>query len=123
MKQRIITWLLALGTVVITTGVLAAPFSTVPVSAQIKAGLSTAKTDELVDKPVGEYVPVILNVMLYIVSITAVIMVVVGGIKYTTSGGDSNKIQSAKNTITYAIVGLVIAIFAWAIINWVVKAF
>lgn len=122
MKQRITAWLLALGAVVIT-GVLAAPFSTVPVSAQIKAGLSTAKTDELVDKPVGEYVPVILNVMLYIVSITAVIMVVVGGIKYTTSGGDSNKIQSAKNTITYAIVGLVIAIFAWAIINWVVKAF
>ena len=62
------------------------------------------------------------NVILYIVSIIAVIMLIIGGIKYVVSGGDSKKVTDAKNTVLYAIIGLVIAFLAFAIVNFVISA-
>jgi hypothetical protein len=59
------------------------------------------------------------NVLLYIIGVLSVIMIVVGGIRYTTSAGDSTKVTAAKNTIMYAVVGLAIAILAYAIVNFV----
>lgn len=62
----------------------------------------------------------ITNTILYIVGIVAVIMLIVGGIRYITSGGDAKKVTDAKNTILYAIIGLVIALLAFAIVNFVI---
>lgn len=62
----------------------------------------------------------IVNVILFIIGAVAVIMIVVGGVRYTVSNGDSNAVQGAKNTIMYAIVGLVVAIIAYALVNFVV---
>jgi hypothetical protein len=53
----------------------------------------------------------------------AVIMIVVGGVRYTTSNGDSASIKSAKDTILYACVGLVVAIMSFSIVNFVVGRF
>lgn len=64
----------------------------------------------------------ITNTILYIVGIVAVIMLIIGGIKYVVSGGDSKKVTDAKNTVLYAIIGLVIAVFAYAIVNFVISA-
>jgi len=64
----------------------------------------------------------ITNTILYIVGIIAVIMLIIGGIKYVVSGGDSKKVTDAKNTVLYAIIGLVIAVFAYAIVNFVISA-
>ncbi len=64
----------------------------------------------------------ITNTILYIVGIIAVIMLIIGGIKYVISGGDSKKVTDAKNTVLYAIIGLVIAVFAYAIVNFVISA-
>ena len=63
---------------------------------------------------------IIVNVILFIIGAVAVIMIVVGGVRYTVSNGDSNAVQGAKNTIMYAIVGLVVAIVAYALVNFVV---
>lgn len=62
------------------------------------------------------------NTILYIVGIIAVIMLIVGGIKYVLSGGDAKKVTDAKNTILYAIIGLVICFLAFAIVNFVISA-
>ena len=62
------------------------------------------------------------NTILYIVGIIAVVMLIIGGIKYLVSGGDSKKVTDAKNTVLYAIIGIVICFFAYAIINFVVSA-
>lgn len=59
------------------------------------------------------------NIALYAVGAISVIMLIWGGLRYITSGGDSKKITDAKNTILYAIIGLVIAVLAFAIINFV----
>ena len=64
----------------------------------------------------------ITNTILYIVGIIAVIMLIIGGIKYVISGGDAKKVTDAKNTILYAIIGLVIAFLAFAIVNFVISA-
>lgn len=59
------------------------------------------------------------NIILYIVGFISVIMLIWGGVRYIISGGDSKKITDAKNTILYAILGLIIAFFAYAIVNFV----
>lgn len=64
----------------------------------------------------------ITNTILYIVGIIAVIMLIIGGIKYVVSGGDAKKVTDAKNTVLYAIIGLVIAFLAFAIVNFVISA-
>lgn len=65
----------------------------------------------------------VINTMLYILGIIAVIMIVIGGIRYTTSNGDSSQTKAAKDTILYAVVGLIVAIMAFAIVNFVVQSF
>lgn len=65
----------------------------------------------------------ITNVLLFIIGAVAVIMLIIGGIRYTISGGDQGAVTSAKNTILYAIVGIVVALLAFAIVNFVLGSF
>jgi len=62
------------------------------------------------------------NTVLYIVGIVSVVMLIYGGLRYVISGGDSKKVTDAKNTILYAIIGLIISILAFAIVNFVINA-
>lgn len=67
----------------------------------------------------GSIFTTIVNILLFIIGALCVIMLIYGGIRYTTSGGNSTSVTAAKNTIMYAIIGLVIAFLAFAIVNWV----
>ena len=64
----------------------------------------------------------ITNTILYIVRVIAVIVLIIGGIRYLISGGDSKKVTDAKNTVLYAIIGLIIALLSFAIVNFVISA-
>jgi hypothetical protein len=70
----------------------------------------------------GGIVTTVINVLLLIVGILCVVMIIFGGIRYTTSAGDKGRIDGAKSTLIYAIVGLVVAIVAYALVNWVFGA-
>lgn len=59
------------------------------------------------------------NILLFIVGALSVIMLVIGGLRYVVSGGNSTAVTGAKNTILYAIVGLVVAFLAYAAINFI----
>lgn len=61
----------------------------------------------------------ITNILLFIIGAVSVVMIVIGGIRYVVSGGDQGAITSAKNTILYAIIGIVVTIGAYAIVNFV----
>jgi len=61
----------------------------------------------------------IINVFSVIVGVVAVIMIIWGGFKYITSGGDSNKVSGAKNTIIYAIIGLIVVALSQFIVQFV----
>jgi hypothetical protein len=63
----------------------------------------------------------VVNIFSIIVGIVAVIMIIVGGFKYITSGGDSGNITSAKNTIVYAVIGLVIVALAQFFVQFVLN--
>ncbi len=63
------------------------------------------------------------NVMLYLIGAISVIMLIVGGLRYVVSGGDSTAVQNAKNTILYAVVGIIVAILAYAVVSFVITSF
>ena len=67
----------------------------------------------------GNIVQNVLTFMYWIVGIVAVIMIIVSGIMYTTSGGDPAKVKKAKDALTVAVIGLIIALLAAVIVNWV----
>jgi hypothetical protein len=54
-----------------------------------------------------------------VVGVVAVIMIIIAGFKYITSGGDSGNVTSAKNTILYAIIGLVVVALSQFIVKFV----
>lgn len=65
----------------------------------------------------------IVNILLFLLGAIAVIMIIIGGIRYATSNGDAGSVKGAKDTILYAVIGLVVAILAYAIVNFVLGAF
>ena len=90
----------------------------------IQEGAEAARADSMPTELIGPegVFTRITNVVLYIVGAISVIMLVWGGVRYIISGGDSKKITDAKNTILYAIIGLIIAVLAFAIVNFVLNA-
>lgn len=68
----------------------------------------------------GQVETLLMNV--YIVAgIVAVVAIIIGGVRYTTSGGESSNIKAAKDTILYAVVGLIVVIMAAAITDFVIN--
>lgn len=65
----------------------------------------------------------IINFLLYAIGILSVIMIIIGGLRYVVSAGDATAVKGAKDTILYAIVGLVVAFVAWGIVNFVTSIF
>lgn len=61
----------------------------------------------------------VVNIMLFLIGAVAVIMLVIGGIRYVVSGGNSEQVTGAKNTIMYAIIGIVVAFLAYAAVSFV----
>ena len=64
----------------------------------------------------------IINTALFVIGAIAVLMLIYGGIRYTISGGQTQAVTDAKNTILYAIIGIVVAILAYAIVNFVLSS-
>lgn len=87
----------------------------------VTQGAETAETGSSKTNNLQSIIKLIVNIMLFLIGAISVIMIIVGGIKYTTSNGNAEMVKSAKNTITYAIVGLIVAIFAYAIVNFVIE--
>lgn len=73
-----------------------------------------------VDTGLMDIFSTIANILLLILGAVAVIMLIVGGFRYVVSGGDSTAVEGAKNTILYAIIGIVVAFLAYAAVNFVV---
>ena len=85
-------------------------------------GAGAAKTSDQQDSLFGGdgIFTKIVQVLLFLIGAISVIMLIYGGIQYTLSAGDSGKVTNAKNTILYAIVGIVVAILSFAIVNFVI---
>ena len=109
-------------------GVVAVPTAPVRAINVFKSKACTSATeDSKVCKGSSEtiepLVSTIVNVLLFAIGIASVIMIIVGGLRYVTSNGDSARITAAKNTILYSVIGLVVALLAFVIVNFVVAQF
>ena len=79
-----------------------------------------ASTSTSTDK-INGIIKTVINVFSIVVGVVAVIMIIIGGFRYITSGGDSSNVSGAKNTIIYAIIGLVVVALAQFIVQFVVN--
>ena len=71
---------------------------------------------------VSTTIPNIINIIIGAIAIVAVVVMIIGGITYMTSSGDAGKVKKAKDTILYGIIGLVVALLAFAIVNFVLSS-
>ncbi len=93
-------------------------------SAQVSEGINTATTSEMKGKSIdgdNGLIKTVVNVLLWAVGILSVIMIIFSGLRYITSAGDASKTKSAQSTLTYSVVGLIVAIMAYAIVNMVIN--
>lgn len=70
---------------------------------------------------VNSTIRLVINVFSLVVGVISVIMIIIGGLKYITSGGEAGNITGAKNTILYAIIGLVVVALAQVIVKFVLE--
>jgi len=66
---------------------------------------------------------IIVNTLLVVLGMVSVVMIIVGGFRYTLSRGEASEVKTAKDIILYAIIGLIVAIMAYAIVNFVLGWF
>ena len=91
-------------------------------NAQLQSGIdATGQNTSKDNTSPTQLVGTVVNWFLFFVGAVAVIMLIYGGFKYITSGGDSSNVTSAKNTILYAVIGLVVVVLAGTIINFVIN--
>ena len=91
----------------------------------IQSGAAAARGDDQTADLFGQtgIFRTITNVLLFILGAVSVIMIIIGGLRYVISGGNSTAVTAAKNTILYAIVGVIVALLAYAVINFVLVSF
>ena len=119
----IIASLLGLG-VLTTTPVFADPDDPIDIcqNNDIPAPVREANgCNNVAENKLPTVVQSILNVVIGLTGIVAVIFIIIGGVQYMTSTGDATKIQKAKNTILYAVIGLAVVILAFVIVNWTIE--
>ena len=73
--------------------------------------------DDLVDN-----ITAIINAVIGVLGIVCVVVMIIGGVNYMTSSGDTGKVKKAKDTILYGLIGLVVCVLAFALVNFVIKS-
>lgn len=134
MIQKIKKSLFALAALVALSVPALAPMSAAAATTDIKGGLCSGSDFEITTQGnnascsnntntsnINDLLRKVVNVISAIVGVVAVVMIIVGGFKYITSGGDSSNVSGAKNTIIYAIIGLVIVALAQLIVRFVLN--
>lgn len=90
----------------------------------VQEGAEAARADGMPAELIGDngVFSRLTNTILLVVGLISVIMLAYGGLRYILSGGDSKKVTDAKNTILYAIIGLIISLLAYAIVHFVLNS-
>lgn len=88
---------------------------------EIQEGINKAGGGSSTTADLPTLIQNIINVLLFIAGAVAVIMIILGAIRYITSNGDQADVKAAKDTILYSVIGLVVAMLAFAIVNFVVS--
>lgn len=125
LQSLLIVPVLALGVSAVTTVMQPVDSYAQGAEGGLSGGAQSAKGEDQQENLFGDggLFQTITNVLLFVIGAVSVIMLIIGGIRYVVSGGDSSAVTSAKNTILYAVIGIVVAILAYAMVNFVITSF
>ena len=84
-----------------------------------ESGTCQELTDDEEGSPINKFIKLVIKYFSMIIGAVSVIMIIYGGFKYITSGGNDKNVSGAKNTILYAVIGLVIVALAQVIVRFV----
>ena len=136
MPIRLLTIILGLTMWVVLSSGLSRPASAQVNNNQIVNGLCQGANLHFTDSPsasscnsngqsitdkVNNFLKHIINIFSAIIGVVAVVMIIFGGFRYITSGGNDSSVTSAKNTILYAVIGLIIVALAQLLVRFVLK--
>ncbi|HKX24611.1 MAG TPA: pilin [Candidatus Saccharimonadales bacterium] len=112
---------LVLGLALVTPDVAYAQNCTDVTAGGIGSGADCAKPTGAAENLFGDgsIFNTVTNILLFLIGAISVVMLIIGGIRYVVSGGDQGAVTSAKNTILYAIIGIVVAFLAFAAVRFV----
>jgi hypothetical protein len=127
LRKSIATTIAAIALAIVPAVAFTAPaaFAATGVKDNLKCGSNLQLGDDCSTDVAGgtsgieNIVTTVINIFSVIVGIVSVIMIIYGGFRYVTSGGDSGNVSSAKNTIIYAVIGLVVVALAQFIVQFV----
>ncbi len=122
-RNKIIAAILVLGVATVPVVLAPSPTLAAPSCTGTDCVTTGAKKSGIDDNvTVDGTIKNVTNVLLFLIGAVSVIMLIVGGFRYVASNGNADQIKAAKNTIMYAIIGLVVAIVAYAIVEFVADA-
>jgi len=120
-------WKQLIGASLVFAGMMAAFVSVEPASAINVFDQCGSNPDAAVCQSTGDDVTnmtqTIISILLFVLGMVSVVIIVIGGIRYATSNGNATQIKEAKDTVLYAVIGLIVAILAYAIVNFVLSWF
>lgn len=121
LQALVIVPALALGASMVVPTTVSAECVADPSNLSISGGANCAQGNEQPANLFGEsgIFQQVTNILLFLVGAISVIMLIIGGIRYVVSGGDQAAVTAAKNTILYAIVGIIVAFLAYAAVSFV----
>ena len=94
--------------------------SNLKISETSSSSACNSNGQSITDK-VNNFLKRLINIFSAVIGVVAVIMIIFGGFRYITSGGNDTSVTSAKNTILYAVIGLIIVALAQLIVRFVLK--
>lgn len=120
--KSVVVWMVAFAAILGLMTVLSSTsvFAQNCTGSSIQDGVNCVGDNIQNDASLEDVVSNVINTMLFVIGIISVIMLIVGGIRYVISGGNQSQVEGARNTILYAIVGLVVAFVAWGVVNFVI---
>ena len=115
--------ILVLGVIIGVSAMVPSGVQAVSVIAEQCQGVTDSRVCKDQNADPNALIKTIVNLLLFIVGATSVVMIIVGGFFYATSAGDNGRVTTAKNTIMYAVVGLVVSLIAFAVVQFVFDQF
>lgn len=124
LAQKLHAWIVSLAIAAVPLAMPVAVHAQADIDSNLCAGANLQVGNTNCDEgdpesTVNDIIATVINIFSIVVGVVSVIMIIIGGLKYITSGGDSGNVSGAKNTILYAIVGLVVVALAQIIVRFV----
>lgn len=123
MKKILLTLFIAVGIGSGAAALVSGPTVFADAKGEICKGVNAAAggTGCTGDAGINNLIAAIVNIFSWVVGVLAVIMIIYAGFTYVASGGDSGKIGTAKSTLIYAIVGIIVVAFSQVIVKFVLQ--